>query len=248
MSANKNAPLPVHLITPEWPAPAHVRAFMTTRQGGVSQAPFASLNLGDHVNDAPAAVAKNRAIVRAWLPAEPKWLTQVHGTAVAEGGGCKADASVSRSVDEVSVIMTADCLPVLFCDQAGTVVAAAHAGWRGLCDGVLERTVEAMNVAPGEILAWLGAAIGPTQFEVGAEVRAGFMTQDPAAEAAFVAGEHAGKWLADIYQLARQRLAAAGVTQVYGGGLCTVSDSARFFSYRRDQQTGRMAALIWIEG
>lgn len=242
-----SAPAKADLITPDWPAPAHVRALMTTRAGGVSVAPFASLNLGDHVGDDPAAVAHNRALVRSWLPAEPKWLTQVHGTVVAETGGCAADASISRVPGEVSVIMTADCLPALFCDRAGTVVAAAHAGWRGLCDGVLEATVASMGVAPDQILVWLGAAIGPQQFEVGDEVRAAFVERNAQATTAFVPGAQPGKWLADIYQLARLRLAAVGVTAVYGGDLCTVSDAARFFSYRRDKQTGRMATLIWLD-
>ena len=248
MSVNSGSALPglEHAIMADWPAPANVRALMTTRAGGVSAAPFASLNLGDHVGDDAAAVAQNRAIVRAALPGEPKWLTQVHGTNVARTGGCSADASISRMVGEVSVIMTADCLPVLFCDRAGSVVAAAHAGWRGLCDGILESTVEAMAVPAGELLVWLGAAIGPTQFEVGTEVRAAFMAKDENAAAAFVPVGMPGKWLADIYLLARQRLAAAGVTAVYGGGLCTVSDAERFFSFRRDKQTGRMAALIWL--
>lgn len=237
---------PPRFLMPNWPAPANVMALMTTRVGGVSNPPFNQLNLGKHVGDHPAAVAENRAILRSYLPAEPKWLNQVHGITVASEGGCDADASISTQANEVSVIMTADCLPVLFCDQAGTVVAAAHAGWRGLCDGVLEATVRKMARPASEILAWMGPAIGPERFEVGDEVRTAFVAHDPAAASAFKPGATEGKWLADIYTLAHQRLTAIGVTEVYGGGLCTVSDAENFFSYRRDHQTGRMAALIWL--
>ena len=237
------------ILIPDWPAPSAVRAFMTTRQGGVSAAPFHGLNLATHVGDDPAAVAQNRALLRLHLPAEPLWLNQVHGVAVAEAGrdrsGCDGDAAVSFAVGEVCAVMTADCLPVLFCDQAGTVVAAAHAGWRGLAAGVLEATVARMGVAPDTILAWLGAAIGPEAFEVGDEVRATFVSQHPEATAAFVAqGE---RWLADIYALARIRLASVGVARVYGGGLCTYTDAARFYSYRREGQSGRMASVVWLE-
>ena len=222
---------------------------MTTRQGGGSAAPFDGLNLATHVGDDPAAVAQNRSLLRQHLPAEPLWLNQVHGVTVAEAGldraGCDGDAAVSFADSEVCAVMTADCLPVLFCDRAGTVVAAAQAGWRGLAAGVLEVTVARMGVAPEGILAWLGAAIGPSSFEVGDEVRATFVDQHPEAAAAFVA--QGDRWLADIYALARIRLAAVGVTAVYGGGLCTFTDTARFYSYRREGQTGRMASLIWLK-
>lgn len=248
---------PPDWLTPDWPAPAKVRALMTTRVGGVSVAPYDSLNPASHVGDDPAAVAGNRALLRRHLPAEPLWLNQVHGDRVAEVGvdaeGGEADASLARAPGRVCAVMTADCLPVLFCDRAGSVVAAAHAGWRGLVGGVLERTVEAMAVPPGEILAWLGAAIGPERFEVGEEVRAAFVADDPLAAIAFrpalpgTLDEAPKKWLADIYTLARLRLARVGVTAVYGGGLCTVSDPARFFSYRRDGRTGRMASLVWLD-
>lgn len=236
-------------LIPDWPAPPSVRACMTTRQGGVSAAPFDGLNLATHVGDDPVAVAQNRAWLSQQLPAEPLWLNQVHGVAVAEAGrdsgGCDGDAAVSFAAGEVCAVMTADCLPVLFCDRAGTVVAAAHAGWRGLAAGVLEATVLRMGVAPGEVLAWLGAAIGPAAFEVGDEVRATFVSQHPEAAAAFVAqGE---RWLADIYALARIRLASVGVHRVYGGGLCTYIDTTRFYSYRREGKTGRMASLVWME-
>lgn len=238
-------------LSPDWPAPANVRAVQTLRGGGCSPAPWDSLNLGDHVGDAPANVAANRAALRALLPAEPCWLTQVHGRVVvdaaAAAAGAEADAAFSRQPGKVCVVMTADCLPVLLCDRAGTVVAAAHAGWRGLADGVLEATIAAMGAAPGELMAWLGPAIGPDNFEVGDEVRAAFVAQDPAAAAAFAPGRP-GKWLADLYRLARRRLQAAGVAAVHGGGHCTVAERERFFSYRRDGATGRMATLIWLAG
>ena len=238
-----------HWIAPDWPAPTQVRACVTTRDGGVSALPYASLNLGNHVGDVPAHVVQNRARVRAVLPAEPVWLKQTHGLLVADAAlaqsETEADAIVARQPERVCVVMTADCLPVLFCDRAGTVVGAAHAGWRGLADGILEHTVAAMQVPPGHIMAWLGPAIGPAQFEVGDEVRAIFVGDSAAASAAFEPGKP-GKWLADIYQLARLRLARLGVHQVYGGGLCTYTDAARFYSYRRDGITGRMASLIWL--
>lgn len=237
------------LIRPDWPAPTSVRCFMTTRVGGVSLPPFDSFNLGDHVGDDPAAVQANRAVLHGLLPHEPLWMHQVHGVAVLEPGrdlvGCEGDAALTRTAGLVCAVMTADCLPVLFCDRAGTVVAAAHAGWRGLAAGVLEATLARMNVAAGEVLVWLGAAIGPQVFEVGAEVRAVFVDQHAAAAAAFI--PQGDRFLADIYVLARLRLAAKGVTAVYGGGLCTYSDAARFFSYRREGRTGRMASVIWID-
>ncbi|WP_153161436.1 peptidoglycan editing factor PgeF [Zoogloea sp. 1C4] len=237
-------------IVPDWPAPAGVRALSTTRAGGVSVAPYDSLNLGTHVGDDPANVAANRAQVRRIVPSEPAWLNQVHGTAVVDAaavdGVPDADASVSRTPGAVCVVMTADCLPVLLCDRAGSVVGAAHAGWRGLHGGVIEATVAAMQVAPADVIAWLGPAIGPTAFEVGDEVRAAFVATDAIADAAFKPAGQPGKWLADIYLLARQRLAALGVTAVYGGDCCTVSESRRFFSYRRDGVTGRMASLVWL--
>lgn len=236
-------------IIPDWPAPANVRALCTTRHGGVSAGAYASLNLGDHVGDDPLAVARNRALLREHLPAEPLWLKQVHGTAVAAAsnacGAPEADAGIARRTNEICAVLTADCLPVLLCDRAGTVVGAAHAGWRGLAAGVIARTIAAMDTDPAALLAWLGPAIGASAFEVGDEVRAAFLDQDGAAASAFVA--HApGKWLADIYQLARLRLAHSGVTPVYGGGFCTFHERERFFSYRRDRCTGRMASLIWL--
>lgn len=246
------------LLIPDWPAPAHVQARVTTRRGGVSAAPYASFNLGDHVGDGAAAVAENRSILREVLPAEPLWLKQVHGSGIVTAdqavGVPEADGSVTRQAGCVCAVLTADCLPVLFCDRRGTVVAAAHAGWRGLADGVLEAAVAAMAAEPGEILAWLGPAIGPQAFEVGEEVRQIFMVHDPAAALAFTPSSltpqpvgSSPKWLADIYLLARQRLARVGVRQVFGGDFCTHTDAERFYSYRRDGATGRMASLIWLD-
>lgn len=239
-------------ITPEWPLPAGVGSLITTRNGGVSPAPYHSLNLGDHVGDDAANVAANRTALRDHLPAEPAWLQQVHGTvvvdaaSVAPGSVAQADASFSRTPGTVCAIMTADCLPVLLADRTGTVVGAAHAGWRGLCGGVIEATVQAMNAPAANLIAYLGPAIGPDAFEVGGEVRDAFLAHDIHAVEAFTPiGD--GKYLADIYQLARQRLAALGITEVYGGDYCTVIDRERFFSYRRDQVTGRMASLIWLK-
>lgn len=245
-------PAPEDWIVPDWPAPATVHSLFTTRHGGVSSGPYASLNLGSHVGDDPEAVAANRARLARVLPQAPVWLEQVHGTVVVDldrlppdSLAPPADAVVARSPGRVAAIMTADCLPVLFCNRAGTAVAAAHAGWRGLQAGVLEAAVTALDCPPEEVLAWLGPAIGPLAFEVGDEVRAALVDDAPQAALAFQAqGE--GKWLADIYLLARQRLAARGVHAVYGGQWCTVSEPVRFFSYRRDGVTGRMAALIWL--
>lgn len=241
------ADLPV--ILPDWPAPACVKALQTTRLGGVSQGSYASLNLGDHVKDLPQHVAANRQLLSPYLPSEPVWLNQVHGVRVIDAAlsSCleSADASFSTRKQVVCVTMTADCLPVLLCDQAGSMVAAVHAGWRSLCDGVIEATVKAMPVEPATLMAWLGPAIGPQAFEVGSEVRAQFMAQDEQAEHAFQAqGE---KWLGDLYMIARQRLSRLGVTQVYGGGRCTYREAETFFSFRRDGDTGRMASLIWLE-
>lgn len=237
------------MIIPDWPAPSGVRGLMTVRTGGVSLAPWASLNLGDHVNDDPAHVAANRARMRAWLPDEPVWLNQVHSARVVEAGSeprPAADACFSRTPGRVCAVLTADCLPVLFCDRAGSVVAAAHAGWRGLAGGVLEATVAAMAVPPGDILAWMGAAIGPAAFEVGDDVREAFLALHPATAAAFVPQGLPGKWLADIYALARIRLAHVGVNAVSGGERCTFTESDSFFSYRRDGVTGRMASAVWL--
>lgn len=243
----------MQFIKPDWPAPITVQALVTTRAGGVSLPPYDSLNLGDHVGDGPAAVAQNRQRLRAFLPAEPRWLKQVHGTAVANADTlqdpAEADAVVAFKSGAVCAVLTADCLPVLFCDRQATRVAAAHAGWRGLAAGVLEASVAAMRCDPADILAWLGPAIGPAAFEVGPEVRKVFVDQNPEDAAAFT--PHPSRltphhFMADIYQLARLRLARAGVREVYGGGFCTYTDAERFYSYRRDKATGRMASLIWL--
>lgn len=240
------------LIFPQWPAPPNVRALQTTRQGGGSAGPYHSFNLGDHVGDAPLTVAANRRLLQHHVPSEPVWLRQVHGTHIVDAArlhACPptADAAYSRALNTVCAVMTADCLPVLLCDATGTVVAVAHAGWRGLAAGVLEATVHAMRVPPTQLLAWLGPAIGRDAFEVGQDVHAAFTAHDAAAAAAFrpAAGN---KWLADIELLARQRLNSLGVSQVYGGGFCTFSDRQRFFSFRRDGVSGRMATLIWLAG
>ncbi|PLW81617.1 peptidoglycan editing factor PgeF [Kineobactrum sediminis] len=245
------------LITADWPAPPEVLAFTSTRQGGISTGACQGFNLGDHVGDAPAAVQANRAALQALLPAGTRlsWLQQCHGIEVVEACGQgpvpTADASWTARPGIACAIMTADCLPVLLCDRAGSVVAAAHAGWRGLQAGILEATVKALPVVPGELLAWLGPAIGPDAFEVGAEVRAAFCDVAGSARAEIAAcfrpSPLAGHYLADLYALARLRLRQAGVTAVYGGGLCTFGDAARFYSYRRDGQTGRMATLIQLK-
>ena len=239
------------LIGPEWPVPARVRAAVTTRQGGCSLAPFESLNLAEHVGDDLQSVQKNRGRLREalQLPQEPGWLQQVHGTRTVQlplRAVPEADASVSRISGLACAILTADCLPVLFCDAAGTVVAAAHAGWRGLLNGVLENTITAMACPSGQILAWLGPAIGPDAFEVGSEVRDAFVRKNASADAAFRAAAP-GKYMADLYALARQRLKAAGVHRIYGGGECTYHDTQRFYSFRREARCGRMASLIWMQ-
>ncbi len=240
-------------LRPEWPAPEHVHALTTTRVGGVSLPPYDSLNLGDHVGDNPQHVLENRQrLARAFsFPAEPRWLKQVHGVAACCAnrtgqGSREADASFTREPGVVCAVLTADCLPVLLCDRTGQQVAAIHAGWRGLLAGVIESTLAQMVGDAGSFMAWLGPAIGPGAFEVGDEVRHAFIGHDAKAQQAFTPSP-AGRWLADIYRLARQRLTAAGVSEVYGGGYCTYSDSGRFYSYRRDGTTGRMATLIWME-
>lgn len=222
---------------------------MTTRVGGVSAASYASFNLATHVNDDPLAVTENRRRLRTTLPGDPVWLNQVHGFQVIQAdtttGVPTADASFTRVAGTVCAVLTADCLPALFCARDGSVVAAAHAGWRGLAAGVLEATLAAMRVPRDDVIVWLGAAIGPDAFEVGSEVRDTFIANHPSAACAFK--PHQQRWLADIYTLARIRLNGCGVRAIYGGGLCTYSDAARFYSFRRDGVTGRMATLIWLD-
>lgn len=242
---------PIRVLRPAWPAPPGIRAATTTRVGGVSRDTFAGLNLASHVGDEPADVARNRALLREALalPGEPLWLSQVHGRVVVDAAqaseGAEADASFSTEPGVVCAVMTADCLPVLFADRAGGAVAAAHAGWRGLAGGVLEETLARFE-EPARVMAWLGPAIGPRAFEVGDEVRAAFCEAQAEAEHCFLPNGP-GHWLADIYALARLRLGAAGVGEVYGGGRCTYSEPELFYSYRRSRRTGRMASLIWIE-
>lgn len=240
-------------IQPTWSVPPTIRALTTTRQGGVSQASFASLNLGDHVSDDPLAVAENRRLLqqRLNLPRAPRYLNQTHSTKVVTlpcpaGQSLEADAVYTDQPNQVCLVMTADCLPVLFCREDGTEIAAAHAGWRGLCDGILEATAAHFRCLPSQIHVWLGPAIGPAAFQVGQEVIDQFCAIDPQARNAFVPDARAsGKFLGDLYQLARQRLHRLGVSQISGGDYCTYTDAERFFSYRRDKITGRMATLIW---
>ncbi|OFI22864.1 purine nucleoside phosphorylase YfiH [Salmonella enterica] len=239
------------LIVPQWPLPKGVAACSSTRIGGGGLPPSAPLNLGAPWGGNPEHVEENRKRLFAAgnLPSKPVWLEQVHGKNVLRLTGepyasKRADASYSNTPGTVCAVMTADCLPVLFCNREGTEVAAAHAGWRGLCEGVLEETVTCFADKPENIIAWLGPAIGPTAFEVGPEVRAAFLAKVAQADSAFL--PHGEKFLADIYQLARQRLANTGVEHVYGGDRCTFSESETFFSYRRDKTTGRMASFIWL--
>ena len=243
--------LPADWISPQWPAPAGVKSIITTRNRGFSRDAHASFNPGLRCDDDPTAVHANRRLLAEHLPQPPRWLHQVHGTQVVAAdtltSEADADASVARHHGTVCAVMIADCMPVLLCDEAGSVVGAAHAGWRGLSGGVLENTVRAMGVEADRLLAYLGPAIGPAAFEVGSEVREAFVDHDSAAAAAFTAKSDC-KWLADLFMLGRQRLAACGVRRVYGGGDCTVADPQRFYSYRRDKITGRMAALIWLDG
>ncbi|MEH6469627.1 MAG: peptidoglycan editing factor PgeF [Halopseudomonas sp.] len=243
----------LRLIVPDWPAPDSIAALSTTRIGGVSQAPFDALNLGDHVDDDPRHVRANRQLLQTALDqgVDCQWLRQVHGTEVARlsrvGAVIEADAAITTQPGIACLVMTADCLPVLFCNRQGTRVAAAHAGWRGLADGVLESTFRALALPANELMCWLGPAIGPQAFEVGCEVRQQFCRQQAEAEAAFVPHDRArNTWLADIYQLARLRLSQIGITAIYGGDYCTFTDAERFFSYRRDGRSGRMASLVWI--
>lgn len=243
----------INFIQPQWPAPANVKALQTTRSGGVSIAPFASLNFGAHVGDDLIAVTANRQLLSPYLPSEPVWVNQVHGVEVIDAAvsSClqNADASFANKSNVVCVTMTADCLPVLLCDKKGTVVAAVHAGWRGLCDGVIESAVAKMQVPASEILVWLGPAIGPDAFEVGDDVREQFVAKDSHAASAFK--PHGEKWLCNIYLIAKQRLCVLGVTEIYGAtvneSFCTYTDKERFFSFRRDNVTGRMASMIWLE-
>ena len=238
-------------IQPDWPAPQHVHAFCTTRTGGISSAPYDSFNLANHVDDNPQHVEQNRQILvqSAQLPESPRWLTQHHSTDVINSldwiEDMPADGLFSSAKNHVCVAMTADCLPVLICDKQGSEVAAVHAGWRGLADGIIERAVTQFTSQRHDLLVWLGPAIGPKHFEVGQDVVTAFTNHMPEAETAFTPLSN-GQMIADIYLLARQRLKALGIDTVFGGEHCTAGDSEQFFSYRRDNVTGRMASLIWI--
>lgn len=242
----------IPLIKVLWPAPSHVYAMTTTRVGGYSQNQYASLNLATHVGDDAATVQKNRAVLRELIPNEPIWLDQQHTTDVliientASQTGQIADASVTRKPNTVLAVMTADCLPILLCNRAGTVVASVHAGWRGLCHGIIEKTLFAMACSPEDVYAWLGPAIGSTVYEVGEEVRAAFIAADPQADLAFKSVEKSDKWLCNLYLLATQRLLRAKIASITGAEHCTYTEEDTFYSYRRDKTCGRMASLIWL--
>ncbi len=247
MSANSAS-----FILPTWPAPSSVCAYVSTRIGGVSGAPYDALNLGLHVQDDPVAVDQNRRLFASYIdmPDSAIWLNQVHGTEVVtlpcEYLPAAADAAMTRDVNQVCVVLTADCLPVFFCDQAGTQVAVAHAGWRGLCAGVLESTLAKFD-DKSKVMVWLGPAIGPDAFEVGDEVKEAFVSVLSEAKEAFKPSGESGKWLGNLYMLAAQRLKKAGVEHIYGGDYCTFRDVERFYSYRRETVTGRMASVIWLD-
>ena len=240
----------IEFIRPHWPAPPTVHALTTTRRGGVSAPPWESFNLGAHVGDDPGAVAENRRRLHraAALPEAVEWLDQVHGTRIRVPGSDErcADGRFSDRPEEVCAVLTADCLPILLCNRSGTAVAAVHAGWRGLLAGVVEAALDCFPDDPSAIMAWMGPAIGPDAFEVGGEVREAFLEEDPGAAPAFRGGR-GGRWLADLYTLARRRFQRRGVTGIHGGGFCTYQEAGRFFSYRREWTTGRMASLIWLE-
>ncbi len=258
MSSQKNTQMntsgTINVLQPDWPAPPQVRAISTTRSGGVSEGCYAGLNLALHVEDDPQHVAQNRQQLMSCINQEqsPVWLEQVHGqrvvdlSLVAQGEVPQADASMSQSAKTgICTVMTADCLPILICNRQGTRVAAAHAGWRGLAEGVIESTIKALQQPADQLLVWLGPAIGPEAFEVGDDVREVFLRQHYQTEAAFVK-HRPGHYMADIYQLARIRLSLMGIESVYGGGYCTFSDADQFFSFRRDGKTGRQASMIWL--
>ena len=246
-----NGPRAIRHIVPDWPAPGRVRAASSTRTGGASVGPWRSLNLAAHVADDEEAVRQNRKRLRRELdlPGDPRWLDQRHGTRVVDAGRiphrAPADGSIAREAGIVCAVLAADCQPVLLCDRDATMVAALHAGWRGVASGIVEAGVRATG-APARLMAWLGPAIGPERFEVGPDMRDAVLAGDPGASLAFRPAGRPDKWLADLEMLVRRRLARCGVHAVYGGGICTASDPARFFSHRRDGVTGRMATLIWL--
>ena len=245
----------VRPILPDWPAPGRVRAASSTRTGGTSASPWGTLNLADHVADEREAVARNRARLRAalGLPEEPRWLSQRHGARVVEArarpNGAPADGSVAREPGIVCAVLAADCMPVLLCDRGATVVAALHAGWRGIAAGIIEAGVRATGAPPAELLAWLGPAIGPERYEVGPDVRDAILAGGPDADGAFRRADRVDRWRADLERIVRGRLArcGVGVGAVHGGRWCTASDPERFYSHRRDGVTGRMATLVWLD-
>ena len=240
-----------HYLQPDWPAPSTVKAFTTTRSRGNSLAPYNNFNLGTHVGDDPTAVDRNRQQLLSdlGLPSAPIWIKQVHGiNAISlntpHDGEPTADASYTHQTNQVCAVLTADCLPILLCNHQGTAVAAIHAGWRGLLAGIIDSTLSAMQLPGRELYAWLGPAIGPQAFEVNGEIVDSYIQRDPHNQAAF--HKEGSRWMGNLYQLATNNFAQCGVTQVYGGKLCTYNDEARFYSYRRDNITGRMATIIWI--
>ncbi len=243
------------VITPNWPAPLHIKACTTLRHGGYSEAPYVSFNLAQHVGDESRHVQANRALLTTLLalPTEPTWLEQTHSTIVvsaeSHNRGKEADASFACESKQICVVLTADCLPILLCDRKGTCVAAIHAGWRGLANGIIGKTLDTLQLAPDDTLVWLGPAIGPTVYELGNEVRQQFIARQAETEKAFLPSSNPDRWLGNLYELAKLDFEHVGVSAIYGGDHCTYSDKERFFSYRRDgNKTGRMASLIWIEG
>jgi len=238
------------IIRPDWPAPKSVNAISTTRLGGVSKDAYTSNNLAFHVGDDPSFVAKNREQLRlkCQFPNEPNWLTQIHSNTVVNfsDSNCEADASFSNQTQQVCVVMTADCLPILICDNKGSQVAAVHAGWRGLANNIVENTIDLFQRPASDIIAWLGPAIGADHFEVGSDVKEAFVNGHESV-AQYFKQTNENKYLADLYGLAKLRLNQKGVTQIYGGEFCTYSDDTRFFSYRRDNVCGRMASFIWLD-
>jgi len=241
-----------NFFIPNWPVPSHIKSIQTLRVGGKSEGKYNSFNLATHVNDETHSINSNRELLDQFLPSSPYWLNQTHSVDVIElpSPSLNGDASYTKEINTVCAVQTADCLPLLVTNKKGTVVAAIHAGWRGLLDGVIENTIHKMNISPNELLVWLGPAIGQNYFEVGADVKNHFCEKDQEAEKAFRAISDQ-KWLADIYYLAKLRLKASGVVDIYGGSLtddyCTFANETDYFSYRRDGETGRMASLIWIE-
>lgn len=239
------------LIIPDWPAPHWIKAYTTTRLGGFSHAPYNSLNIAMHVGDDLDNVSKNRHLLQnnLHLKSPITWLEQVHGNVAISAdhpiSSLQADAIYSKTAQTVCAVQTADCLPLLIYSSSSYCVAAIHAGWKGLSNGIIETTIDALALSPSDTLVWLGPAIGPQAFVVGEEILHSFTDEDPAAEAAFqLIGNK--QWQANLYQLAQQRLHKLGITSIYGGNYCTYSDSTRFFSFRRDKITGRMLSLIWI--